>query len=84
MSAQPLESQIAPDSESDIESLARESDMPVATVQEIYKIEHAKLDQMAKIKTYVPVLIRRRVKELLRVRRSTLKIEVSNRPSASI
>jgi hypothetical protein len=76
--------QISPDLESDIESLARETDMPIATVQEIYKIEHAELDQVAKIKSYVPVLIRRRVKELLRVQNSTLKIDVFNRPSARV
>jgi len=54
--------QISPDLESDIESLARETDMPIATVQEIYKIEHAKLDQAAKIKSYVriPVMKGRR------------------------
>jgi hypothetical protein len=76
--------QFSPDLESDIESLARETDMPIATVQEIYKIERAKLDQAAKIKAYVPVLIRRRVKELLRVQNSTLKIDVFNRPSARV
>lgn len=52
--------------DSDIESLARETEMPVATVQEIWKIEHAKLEGEAKIKTYVPMLVRRRVRELLR------------------
>jgi len=34
--------------------------------------------------SYVPVLIRRRVKELLRVQNSTLKIDVFNRPSARV
>jgi hypothetical protein len=65
MSAQPMNTQ-SPDRKSDIETLADETGMPVATVHEIYEIEHAKLDRVAKIKTYVPVLIRRRVKELLR------------------
>jgi hypothetical protein len=65
MSDLPINSQNLADRESDIETLARETHMPVATVQEIYKIEHAKLDRVAKIKTFVPVLIRRRVKELL-------------------
>ena len=51
----------------DIESLARETDTPVATVQEIYKAEHAKLDREARIKIFVPVLIHRRVKELLQI-----------------
>jgi hypothetical protein len=61
-----LDSQISADGESDIETLARETDTPVATVQEIYKSEHAKLDRVARIKTFIPVLIHRRVKELLR------------------
>jgi len=52
--------------ESDIASLAREAEMPVATVQKIWEIEHAKLEVAAKIKTFVPVLVRRRVRELLR------------------
>ena len=58
------------DPDLDIESLARETDTPVATVQEIYKAEHAKLDREARIKIFVPVLIHRRVKELLQSRRS--------------
>jgi hypothetical protein len=58
------------DLESDIELLARETDMPIETVHEIYSIEHAKLEQVARIKTYVPVLIRRRVKELLQSQRA--------------
>jgi hypothetical protein len=69
--------------ESDIETLAREMDMPVATVHEIYKIEHAKLDQIAKIKTYVPVLVRRRIKELLQSQRSAYEAGVSSRLSLS-
>jgi len=56
--------------ESDIELLARETAMPIETVHEIYSIEHAKLEQIARIKTYVPVLIRRRVKELLQNQRA--------------
>jgi len=67
-----MDSQIPADQESDIETLARETDTPVADVRNVYAIEHAKLDRVAKIKTFVPVLIRRRVKELLRSRRSSL------------
>jgi hypothetical protein len=58
--------------ESEIELLARETDTPVEIVHEIYAIEHAKLDQTARIKTYVPVLIHRHVKELLQTRRSSI------------
>jgi len=82
VSERTIDSQNLADRESDIETLARETDMPVATVHRIYKIEHAKLDQVAKIKTFVPVLIRRRVKEVLQAQRSALKSLLSDRPSA--
>jgi Protein of unknown function (DUF3562) len=56
------------DADTEIESLARETDMPLALVQEIYMIARAKLERTARIKTYVPVLIHRHVKALLRAR----------------
>jgi hypothetical protein len=80
MSAEPISqipayvSQIPAHAESDIETLARETDTPVAIVREIYQIEHAKLDRLAKIKTYVPVLIRRRVKERLQTQLSATAV----------
>jgi Protein of unknown function (DUF3562) len=55
--------------ESEIELLARETDTPVDTVQEIYRVEHDKLERSARIKTFVSVLAHRRVKALLRVER---------------
>jgi hypothetical protein len=58
--------------ESEIELLARETDTPVEIVHEIYNAEHAKLDQVARIKTYVSVLIHRHVKEILQLRRSSI------------
>jgi hypothetical protein len=70
MSNQAIIPQELPSPESEIETLARETDTPVEIVQEIYTSEHAKLDQAARIKTYVPVLIHRHVKELLQSRRS--------------
>ena len=82
MSDQNIHSRNLADEESDIEALARETDTPVATVHEIYKIEHVKLEQVAKIKTFVPVLVRRRVKELLQTQRSTFKIDPLNPHSA--
>ena len=82
VSNQTINSQYLADRESDIETLARETDMPVETVHKIYEIEHAKLDQVAKIKTYVPVLIRRRVKELLRTQHSAFEVGIPNQPSA--
>ena len=42
------------DPDFDIESLARETDTPVATVQEIYKAEHAKLDRRQESKSLSP------------------------------
>jgi hypothetical protein len=58
-------------SDSEIEMLARETDMPVELVQEIYMSERAKLEQTARIKTYVPVLVHRQVKALLREQRAS-------------
>jgi hypothetical protein len=58
--------------ESEIELLARETDTPVEIVHAIYNVEHAKLEQTARIKTYVPVLIHRHVKELLQTRRNSI------------
>jgi hypothetical protein len=72
MSNQAIIPQELPSPESEIETLARETDTPVEIVQEIYTSEHAKLDQAARIKTYVPVLIHRHVKELLQSRRSSI------------
>jgi len=60
----------AVDTEAEIESLERETDMPVELVQEIYTSERAKLELTARIKTYVPVLIHRHVKALLREQRA--------------
>jgi len=51
--------------QSDIERIARETAVPIETVHEIYDIEHAKLETQARIKTFVGVLTRRRVKEFL-------------------
>lgn len=57
--------------DAEIENLARETDTPVELVQDIYISERAKLEQTARIKTYVPVLIHRHVKALLREQRSS-------------
>jgi hypothetical protein len=54
------------DVEAEIEMLARETDMPLELVQEIYVSEREKLERTARIKTYVPVLTHRHVKALLR------------------
>lgn len=67
--------------DSDIEDLARETGIPIALVHEIYRAEHAKLDRVARIKTYVPVLIRRHVKRLLQTHHADL-LEASSRIGA--
>lgn len=55
--------------ESEIELLARETNTPVDTVQEIYRVERDKLERSSRIKTFVSVLAHRRVKALLQVER---------------
>lgn len=50
----------------EIAMLARETDMPLEVVEKLYSIEHAKLERTARIKTYLPVLLHRNVKALLR------------------
>lgn len=54
----------------EIELLARETRMPRDLVARLYVSERAKLERTARIKTYVPVLINRRVKALLREQHS--------------
>jgi hypothetical protein len=39
--------------------------MPADVVKDIYVVEHNKLERVARIKTFVPVLASRRVKRLL-------------------
>jgi hypothetical protein len=52
--------------DTEIELLAQETCMPLELVAKIYTSERAKLERTARIKTYVPVLIHRSVKALLR------------------
>lgn len=70
MSNQAINPQDLARRESEIELLARETDMPIEHVHAIYNIEYAKLEHVARIKAYVPVLIRRRVKALLQTQRA--------------
>lgn len=58
----------ASDAAADIETLARETHSPLQLVEKIYTAERAKLEKTARIKTYVPVLTHRHVKQLLRER----------------
>ena len=50
----------------EIELLARETRMPRELVAKLYTNERAKLERTARIKTYIPVLIHRQVKAMLR------------------
>jgi len=56
--------------ETEIELLARETHVPRDLVAKIYTRERAELERTARIKTYVPVLIHRHVKALLREQHS--------------
>jgi len=69
MNDQTSDSQSTVASDSEIESLARETGTSVDTVQEIYRVERDKLERSARIKTFVSVLAHRRVKALLQVER---------------
>jgi hypothetical protein len=66
-----ITSQIAEASpaESEIELLVRETRAPRELVRKLYATERERLEKSAKIKTYVPVLIRRSVKTLLQKQR---------------
>jgi hypothetical protein len=55
--------------DAEIEALAQESSAPRELVARLYSSERAKLEEAARIKTYVPVLTRRHVKALLRQQR---------------
>jgi Protein of unknown function (DUF3562) len=55
-----------PNNAMEIELLARETDSPLDVVERIYASERAKLEGSARIKTYIPVLTHRCVKDRLR------------------
>jgi len=57
------------DAETEIDLLACETHMPRELVRIVYSSERAKLERTARIKTYIPVLVHRRVKSLLGDRR---------------
>jgi hypothetical protein len=57
------------DADAEIELLACETHMPREVVKAVYSSERAKLERTARIKTYIPVLVHRHVKALLRERR---------------
>ena len=57
------------DTDAEIELLATETHMSRELVKIVYISERAKLERTARIKTYIPVLVHRHVKALLRERR---------------
>ena len=57
------------DAEAEIELLASETHTSRELVKIVYSSERAKLERSARIKTYIPVLVHRHVKALLRGRR---------------
>jgi len=65
-----METTLRNDTAFEIEMLARETDAPVQLVEKIYTAERAKLEKTARIKTYVPILTHRHVKQLLRQRQA--------------
>ena len=72
---------VAPASDSRVEgrqnatiaALARETDMPLAVVKEIYVTQHTALEKDARVKTYLPVLTSSRVKHILHQRKQQLQ-----------
>jgi hypothetical protein len=55
--------------ETEIELLARKTHMPLELVETLYASERARFERTARIKTYIPLLIHRRVRALLQERR---------------
>jgi hypothetical protein len=54
--------------DTEIDLLARETQAPRELVESLYASERTRLERTARIKTYIPLLIHRRVKALLRER----------------
>ena len=48
-----------------IEEIAHDCGLPIEEVQDVYVTERGKLERIARIKDYVPVLVSHRVKVLL-------------------
>jgi Protein of unknown function (DUF3562) len=69
MNDQPLNPSSTIAREPEFEKLARETDTPLDTVREIYRVERDELERSARIKTYISVLAHRRVKNRLTVKR---------------
>jgi len=73
MSFEPADSHSPGNQNATIEALARETDMPIAIVKEIYITQHTQLEKDARVKTYLPVLTSSRVKHILNARKASAK-----------
>jgi len=58
------------DQDATIEALARETDMPIAIVKEVYVTQHTQLEKNARVKMYLPILISSKVKHILNQRKA--------------
>ena len=54
-----------------IEALAKESAAPVEHVRELYEVEHARLIEQARVKTFVSVIATRLVRNVLHAERDS-------------
>jgi len=52
-----------------IEILALETNRPIEDIQKIYTLERASLERTARVKTFIPILVNRRVKNILQSQR---------------
>jgi len=58
-----------------LEALATEINKPLEEVASIYKLEHHKLELVARIKTFVPVIAQRQVKLFFRASSSATSMQ---------
>jgi hypothetical protein len=59
---------------STIEELAAVSNSPIELVEEVYENELRILEPQAKIRLYLPLIVRRRVRDVLRQRQESVKV----------
>ena len=63
-----------------VEQLARESGYPLEFVQDLYQRELVSLEHDARIRSYIPVLAMKRVRDALRARQSAAHTRSRVRP----
>jgi len=59
---------------STIEELAADSHSPVELVERLYRDELTILESQARIRVYLPLIVRRRVRDVLRHRQESVKV----------